>query len=70
MVCRIPAWRVHLEEGMEDRTMDRNEETITRQKRATARFMLRVIAADQAHGVVRPDADAFKTKMEQQAKED
>ena len=36
--------------------MDR--ETMERRQRATATFALRVIAAEQAHGVIRPDARA------------
>lgn len=31
-------------------------ETAERRRRATARFVLRVIAAEQKHGIIRPDA--------------
>ena len=39
----------------------------TRRKAATAKFMLRVIRSEQAHGIIRPDADAFRHRMQQQA---
>ena len=43
-------------------------QTIKRRQVATARFMLRVIDAEQAHGIHRSDAEAFKARMEAQAK--
>ena len=41
--------------------------TLARRKRATARFMLRVITAEQAHGINRPDVVPFTARMRQQA---
>jgi hypothetical protein len=52
---------------MEEIKMD--AETLERRRRATARFMLRVIAAEQKHGINRPDAVEFKARMERQAKQ-
>ena len=40
---------------------------LERRKQATARFMLRVIAAEQREGIQRPDALAFKVRMTKQA---
>ena len=39
-----------------------------RRRRATARFLLRLISVEQAHGIIRPDAEAFKARMIAQAK--
>lgn len=49
------------------RERNMTEITTARRKAATARFMLRVIAQEQAHGIVRPDAEAFKARMVAQA---
>lgn len=38
-----------------------------RRKIVTAKFMLRVIASEQAHGIHRPDAETFKARMTKQA---
>ena len=50
----------------EKMTMD--EATAARRRVATARFMLRVIAAEQAHGIARSDATTFKARMEAPAR--
>ena len=42
---------------------DMDNATRERRLKATARFMLRVIAAERAHGIERPDAAAFKARM-------
>ena len=42
--------------------------TCERRKQVTARVMLRIIAAEQKHGIIRPDAVAFTARMKQQAK--
>jgi hypothetical protein len=41
--------------------------TTERRKVATAQFMLRVIAQEQKHGIIRPDAEAFRARMTKQA---
>jgi hypothetical protein len=50
--------------------IEMDAETLERRRRATARFMLRVIAAEQKHGINRPDAVEFKARMERQANGD
>ena len=42
--------------------------TEQRRKVATAKFMLRVIAAERAQGITRPDVEQFTARMEAQAK--
>jgi hypothetical protein len=64
-------WMPPTNEGkheMEKFEMD--AETEERRRRATARFMLRVIAAEQKHGIIRPDAVEFKARTERQANGD
>ena len=41
-------------------------ETERRRKAETANAMLRLIRVEQAHGIIRPDAEAFKARMERQ----
>ena len=54
------------ETGREGRTMDKATEQ--RRKVATAKFMLRVIAAERAQGITRPDVEQFTARMQAQAK--
>ena len=49
-------------------TMDATTEA--RRKIETAKFMLRVIKAEQAHGIRRPDAETFRARMQTQAREE
>ena len=53
---------------MEPTTVPMDAETLERRRRATAKFMLRVIAAEQKHGIHRSDAEQFKARMEKQAR--
>lgn len=57
--------------GMKRESQTATEEMMTdlvaRRRAATARFMLRVIAAEKKAGIIRPDAKAFTARMKVQA---